>query len=507
MNSQTLRPLQVGDVVSAGLRLYRSNLGRFLPIAVVAALWPLGGVLGLGIAILIGGIVGNITVPAIGILVGLGLGLAALVLMAYCGAKSAMNAAVIARLAFQELVNQPESVAEARHTLRPRLWRFFWLQGLLVLALIATQLGTAIVQGILNIPLVLVMGDNILASLLGLILNLGATAVYYWVLARLFVPDLAIAVESDSLPPTKALQRSWMLSQGFAVRISLILLVASLVTMPFFIIAAIPLFLAMFASLASLGSSGAVPSPGIIASLGGAFLLSMLLFLVMNLLLMAFWQSINAVLYYDLCSRQEGLDLKISRGKPTETDTPDATATRSKPRRLGNRTSTHNHKNPVDEQWAAAIAAMNAGQTPRQPTPSPETPDAPPSSAGPLDEDEIPTQVARNRPPALSKDSEPSPAPPAPTPPGQALRISPQAEPIAATLSDHGGLYNMGSQDFEDVETYLRDRSTLPIDQRKQQSLTLARRLKDTIQLAKLPGKLTPDLFLEALYLAYRDRS
>ncbi|MGA1603735.1 MAG: hypothetical protein ACO4CG_15825, partial [Prochlorothrix sp.] len=136
-------------------------------------------VLGLGIAILIGGIVGNITVPAIGILVGLGLGLAALVLMAYCGAKSAMNAAVIARLAFQELVNQPESVAEARHTLRPRLWRFFWLQGLLVLALIATQLGTAIVQGILNIPLVLVMGDNILASLLGLILNLGATAVYY----------------------------------------------------------------------------------------------------------------------------------------------------------------------------------------------------------------------------------------------------------------------------------------------------------------------------------------
>lgn len=57
------------------------------------------------------------------------------------------------------------------------------------------------------------------------------------------------------------------------------------------------------------------------------------------------------------------------------------------------------------------------------------------------------------------------------------------------------------------METYLRDRSTLPTDQRKQQSLTLARRLKDTIQLAKLPGKLTPDLFLEALYLAYRDRS
>lgn len=65
----------------------------------------------------------------------------------------------------------------------------------------------------------------------------------------------------------------------------------------------------------------------------------------------------------------------------------------------------------------------------------------------------------------------------------------------------------MGGQDFEDLEAYLLERSSLSPNQRKQRSLDLARRLKATIQLAQLPSKITPELFLEALYLAYRDRA
>ncbi len=515
MDSNTLQPLRTGDIVSAGLRLYRSNLSRYLPVAVVAACWPLLGLLGWGLAVGVGVAVGTVSGTGLGILVGLVLSLGALGLMLFSMAKSGLNSAVIARLAFQELINQPESIAAARHTLRPRLWKFVWVQGLLAGCLLVTQIAIGFVQNFVGFPLMIVVGDSALTVFLLAALNLGGLALYYWVFARLFVPDLAIALEAEDLTASQAIERSWSLSKGSATRISLVLLLASLVTVPFFAIALVPLVLAFLTALPTLETwVTGTPDVAFLEGLGLAVLASIGLFLVANLLLLSFWQAIKAVLYYDLCSRQEGLDLKLSRGdrssSPRMSSGTSSSGTSSSgisssgisssaataPRSASTGSKTGQTRRTStgstgDEQWAAAIAAMNAGNQQATPAANSGDPKRP-----------IPFNPKTKRPTPPPTDLPPLSGTPNPTP-----RISAQAQPIAASLSSHGGLYYMGGRDFEDLEAYLLGRSSLSPNQRKEQSLALARRLKETIQLAQLPSKLTPELFLEALYLAYRDRT
>jgi len=81
-----IQPLSIGNVVSAGLRLYRSHLKSYFQLALKAYLW--------------------ILVPV------------------YGWAKFYAIAALISRLAFGELVNQPESVESGRRYVNSKLWQF-----------------------------------------------------------------------------------------------------------------------------------------------------------------------------------------------------------------------------------------------------------------------------------------------------------------------------------------------------------------------------------------------
>lgn len=510
-----MRPLSVGDVVSAGFRLYRSNLKSYLSIAFIAALWPLAGLMGLGLGLTIPAALVVTGGGALGGLVGVATVLGSLAFMAFCAAKSGMNTAVIARLAFAELTNQPESVATARHHLRPHLWQFLKVQAWLVLALLATQLVTATVQAMVVGIVVAVVQVGSIVSLLSLGLSLAGTAVYYWVLARLFLPDIALAMEAPDVEALSALGRSWKLSQGSAFRVSLVILVASLVSIPFFILAIVPLGIAALTVMPALvnGGGGEVLGPALIARLVPGLVVSLVLFVVANLSLMSFWQAIKAVIYYDLRNRQEGLDLTLGQDgdEAAEDDysSPRRQARSAVSPRMGTATSGGTAASPsprsrgakpvsaADQQWAAAIAALNAGTAYQAP---------PPTGTGDDDEDEQPTIVASGPPvfgPGSSLSSFPDRDMDRPAQPN----ISPQAEAIADSISQLGGLYQMTGTDFEEVNAYLMGRSNLPPDQRKQASLSLARRLKATINLGQLPQKMTPELFLEALYLAYKART
>ena len=86
-SSSSIQPLSIGNVVSAGVRLYRSHLKTYLKLALIAHLWAL--------------------VPI------------------YGWAKYAAISGLISRLAFGELTYQPESVEEARSHVNPRFWSFF----------------------------------------------------------------------------------------------------------------------------------------------------------------------------------------------------------------------------------------------------------------------------------------------------------------------------------------------------------------------------------------------
>lgn len=144
----------------------------------------------------------------------------------------------------------------------------------------------------------------------------------------------------------------------------------------------------------------------------------------------------------------------------------------------------------IDDQWAAAIEAINAASQGK-----PKEPAALGDLPTPLfDEDEKPTVVTANPPPLT---------PPKPSKP----RFSPRVEPIVPLLLQEAGLRNLTGDDFMAIEAYLAQRSAMGKDDRKQASLNLARQMKNTMAMAKLPQKMSADLFLEALHAIHQNQS
>ena len=272
-----MRPLGIGNVVSAGMRLYTSHLKSYLGLSLKAVLWSL--------------------IPI------------------YGWAKACTISAQISRLAFSELVNQPESVKTAEDRVSPRMWSFFATQLLVSLILFATNLGLSIVGGIITaIPALILRnssqdsGGLALLALIRLVVNLATFVAYIWVYSRVMIPELPLAIESNVDVGT-SISRSWDLTKGSVLRIQGVVLVASLITLPIFILVLIPimLFFPIFATSSS---------PDTVGSAFVLFFLSIaIVALLAGMLTMPFWQAIKAVIYYDLRSRREGLGLQL-RDRP-----------------------------------------------------------------------------------------------------------------------------------------------------------------------------------------------
>jgi hypothetical protein len=252
--------LSVGNVVSAGLRIYRDNFKVYYLEALKSYLWVL--------------------VPV------------------YGWAKFAAIQALIARLAFCEVRETPESLADARRQVMPKMWIFLvtgiligliFFAGFFVFGIAITLLGIGFFTSIENNPLVsLVIGLFILLSFILLIFA------YIWLISRIAFADLAIAIDGIR-EATKAIGRSWTITQGFVAKIQIIFFIAFLLTIPF----------SMASNLASnLGSL-------FLKSAAWGAVINLLLTIPLGALLVPFWQSIKAVIYYDLLTRKEGLGLEL----------------------------------------------------------------------------------------------------------------------------------------------------------------------------------------------------
>lgn len=84
--------------------------------------------------------------------------------------------------------------------------------------------------------------------------------------------------------------------------------------------------------------------------------------------------------------------------------------------------------------------------------------------------------------------------------------ISSEAESLADELLATQRLNAMLPDDFAVIREYLQRRSMLDTRARTALSLKLARQAKDLLGMQELPYQMTPDLFLEAIYLAYQKR-
>ncbi|MFB2835859.1 DUF975 domain-containing protein [Floridanema evergladense] len=264
MSQSSIRPLGVGNVVSAGLVMYRSNLKTYLKLSITAYLW--------------------------------------LLIPIYGWAKYCAIHGLIARLAFCELINKPETESAARDRIDPRLWSFLGVGfgvGLRLLGLYILWYLALLAVVLLPISVLGTQTGVFIGIIVGLAVFIVGIIMIIRFYSRWFVAEVPLAVEESTTTGSQSIDRSWDLTKDAVGKIQYIIVVAFLVTIPIQIVTGyIPSFF----------QAGTEPGTSAYAT---AQMISLLLSLVGGAIIMPFWQAVKAVIYYDLRSRREGLDLRL----------------------------------------------------------------------------------------------------------------------------------------------------------------------------------------------------
>ena len=87
------------------------------------------------------------------------------------------------------------------------------------------------------------------------------------------------------------------------------------------------------------------------------------------------------------------------------------------------------------------------------------------------------------------------------------LPLSEQAKAFAETLLASTDVARLLPNDFAVVRAYLQRRSEMLPDAKNTVCMTLTQDVRERIRLDKLPESVSPDVFLEAVYLAYQQQS
>jgi len=268
-----IEPLSLGNVITAGIRIYRSHLKDYFLLALKAYVWLL--------------------VPI------------------YGWAKFYALSALISRLTFAELVNQPESISSGQRFVNSRIWQFLINILLMLLVGMGILIGVVIVFAIFGfLSAVLVGGLNqqanigvyLMLGLLAFVVGILALVAVLWISTRFYLVEVPLAIE-DNVDGTSTIARSWELTKGYVWRIILISFVAFLITLPIQIVVQIvsTIVQLVFTPLLEQNSGFGLLFAVIILALSFAS----------GAVVLPFWQAIKAVIYYDLRSRKEGLGLKL----------------------------------------------------------------------------------------------------------------------------------------------------------------------------------------------------
>jgi hypothetical protein len=255
---QPMKPLSVGNIISAGLRVYRDHFQVYYLIALKGYPW--------------------IIIPI------------------YGWAKFSAMAGLLSRLAFHEIIERPETVTQASRHTNPRMWSFLGAYILVFLILAGTVIGGGILFLILTFVLPFALGR--LSIWVGVLLGFVFAVAYIWLSVRLSITEMPIAIE-DNVNAGSAISRSWQLTKGYVGRLMLIGFVAFLLFIPLY------LGVGLISSLLEWTLGNILPEFLYTIVVLGLNFASSALFLPLG-------QTIKAVMYYDLCSRREGMGLQLN---------------------------------------------------------------------------------------------------------------------------------------------------------------------------------------------------
>lgn len=300
MTNNSLDPLNIGNTINTAFRLYRDRFPTYVFFAVRACLWSL---LPLILQLILSQLLYQTITPEQGSDIGLRLFL--FPVQIFSAAKSLFNNAVISRLAFQDIIYQPETSGQAEKKVKPKMWRLWWMQVLIGL------LGAAIILPI-TLSLVLVSFIPILGVLLILPAFFCLPFFFLWLSARICIAELPLVIE-DNLGSWQAIKRGWHLTKNSAWRIVGVIFIASLLIIPVYILswalASIPFwvnFSSFYSSLESVEDWQTLTENPLFLQQMAMFSYGLTtIFLLLNILLVPFWQSLKSVIYNHLLDQKK----------------------------------------------------------------------------------------------------------------------------------------------------------------------------------------------------------
>ncbi|WP_013321181.1 hypothetical protein [Gloeothece verrucosa] len=307
--SQRRDPLKVISIISAGVRLYRDNFKTYLGISLLANLWLLAPFLVLILFDLLKTFLVTI-LPKSGDIPGFLWFLMVLmpfwlIFFAYCAAQFLTNTGVISRLAFSLLINKPETVRQARQELKPRRLQFILNHFLyLILFFFIFRVWQIIQVMVFYVPASFIPNPK-LQLMIQWVGYLFFVIGFSWFYARLFFPEVPLAIEKN-LQLGDAIIRSWKLTSGFAWSILFIIFLVILLTMPLYLLSGIPLIFA--AVYAMTGLFNQVSSLVLLSIINNFIKGAIIIYFLLNIAILPFWQTLKSVIYYHLYSQQDRHD-------------------------------------------------------------------------------------------------------------------------------------------------------------------------------------------------------
>ncbi|HIK24987.1 MAG TPA: RDD family protein [Thermosynechococcus sp. M46_R2017_013] len=293
--------LSSGNVVTIALELYRHQGNRYFLLSLFAHGWffllTIAAVLIAVVALIMGGLLAGAINDVTPFLLGAGISiLAALPFYLFGWTRLMASGALLSRRIYAVLTAFEESESEARRFIFPKMLNYLLatlIVGFILLIVCGVLGAIGYLIYLVGVPLVQLLEQNIqteptknlffLTFLLSILfLGLLALLVISYVMARLSLVDVILALEPDRTP-LKSVQRSWQLTQGQAWHTLTVFFVASLATIP--------------ANLLGNILNGVVIIP-----VAGFFV---------AVLLLPLWQGIKAVLYWDLRVRNEGAAFQV----------------------------------------------------------------------------------------------------------------------------------------------------------------------------------------------------
>jgi hypothetical protein len=295
VTNNSIAPLTIGNTINTAFRLYRDRFQTYVFFAVRAGLWSL---LPLILQLILSQLLYQTITPEQGSDIGLRLFL--FPIQIFSAAKSLFNNAVISRLAFQDIIYQPETSGQAEKKVKPKMWRLWWMQVLIGL------LGAAIILAI-TLSLVLVSFIPILGVLLILLASFCLPVFFLWLSARIYIAELPLVIE-DNLGSWQAIKRGWHLTKNSAWRIVGVIFIASLLIIPVYLLSGALASIPFWFNFSSFYSSFESVEDWETLTENPLFFRQMVMFsyglstvfLLLSILLVPFWQSLKSVIYNHL---------------------------------------------------------------------------------------------------------------------------------------------------------------------------------------------------------------